>query len=196
MGEKKNLEAENELYKGAFRTPFALLVGGPLGVVANAAYTALKVKDEIKREDDHKKFIASIGTDMPTPQQIKHAEQKAEEERKQKKLTDMEFLKSEFDNAEDPSFDDFFSLTYDGNGYLKESFRYFGFLWIDSYHHVGGRTSYLPVPDFIKKYKKCLEEGAIENKYKFMNDNVMATYCFLSDKKYYLTGMNKKAVIK
>jgi hypothetical protein len=50
--EGKNLEALDEAYKGIFRTPFALLLGGPAGVVINAIYSAIKVKNEIKEAND------------------------------------------------------------------------------------------------------------------------------------------------
>lgn len=50
--EEKNLEALDEAYKGIFRTPFALLLGGPAGVVINAIYSAIKVKNEIKEAND------------------------------------------------------------------------------------------------------------------------------------------------
>ena len=48
--EKPNLAARDEAINGVLRTPIAFLMGGPAGIIANAAYTALKVHYENEQQ--------------------------------------------------------------------------------------------------------------------------------------------------
>ena len=107
----KNLEAQNEVYKGLFRTPFAFLLGGPFGLAVNTTYTAIKVKNEIKGEIDHKKYLESIVKHTPT---LKEYYDKLDKEEKEKEKTQKLLV-------------DFFYLEFQNGHYVNEDEKYFMF---------------------------------------------------------------------
>ena len=115
----KNLEAQNQIYRGIFRTPLAFLFGGPVGLIANTIFTASKVKDEIEREEKHKEYIESLF--VKTVSQKEYLENKKVERINNDNLKNdnINYLKDEFINSEDLSFDDDFCFRYYGNDILR-----------------------------------------------------------------------------
>ena len=162
---KKNLEAENEIFKGIFRSPFSFLIGGPCGFVANAIYTIIRTHDEIKQNEQHKEFINSQFCPMVDIKEIEENKiienAKLNEARKQIAT----WLYNEFGAAEEICLD--------------KSYYYFRFLSKDKLFHGNKQKSCIRfgvtskdyvgycyhIEDFIKYYKKDLKENNITKKY-------------------------------
>ncbi len=189
---KHNLESKNEIYKGVFRTPFAFLLGGPIGFISNIIFTAYKSKDEIKREEEHKKYIDSIYLKQSTLREYK--EKKAKEKKRTNELisNNIEYLKCEFRGSKDFSFTKGFHVSYlNTKDFLNEN-KFYKARFILNYGIGSENTwvgSYYPIDDFIVKYKNDLNAGNILEKNTFYNNNVRATYGYKTNNEYIFTGM-------
>ena len=165
MGDQKNLEARNELYKGAFRTPFAFLLGGPAGVILNAVYTGLKTGSEVK---EHNEFLEKMESERKE-YEAKKAETIAKIEAEEKIYADV--------------YDDFckgtnikrdyirrFDTTGDYNWYKMEA--YLEMILTDNGSGIteGKHLGYMyRMKEFCKKYFEDKE-----------NDNIKAMLWFMA----------------
>lgn len=186
----KNLEAIDQGYKGIFRTPFAFLLGGPVGLIANAAYTAYKVNDEIKTEAQHKEYLKSLGS--PNQKTLKDFYEERERKKnleKQKENEMIDYLKNEFIDSEDISFDDEFHFRY----ITSDKFTYKDQHYEAIFHYkdllFGWKGKYLPTEEFIDKYNNDKKSGIITEKQKFYNNKVRATFGYKTEQGYFFTGM-------
>ncbi len=187
----KNLEAENEVFKGMFRTPFAFLIGGPVGVIANTIYTSIKAKEEITQNELHKNFVSS---------QFQKVQKLDEylEEKKNNSLSDtlrwkslIDYLSNEFDNSEDISFNDGSSIVFCTKDKLpkrKNHYRVIIRYGNDIFNSFG--ADYLPENEFVEKYKEDKKNNKICNMYKMYNNNINMTFCYQAGSNYYCTGMH------
>ena len=100
---QKNLEAQNEIYKGLFRMPFAFLSGGPFGLLANAAYSIYKVKMEIGREKAFEEWLDTQFVHEKSYHEKMFEFKENEEKKKNDKIHKLLFLNNVFKDADDPT---------------------------------------------------------------------------------------------
>lgn len=187
----KNLEAENELFKGLIRTPLAFLVGGPTGLIGNFIFTALKADKEIDRENKHKEYVKAQYKKIKTPDEYRLDENQKKKAKGLLYNNQINFLKNEFRDSEDISF-----AEWSGAKYLtKEVFTY-----VNRRYRVSIRcgsnfmmdsigATYLPEDEFIAKYKEDMANNNIIKKYKLYNNDVRVTFCYTTLYDNYCTGM-------
>lgn len=111
----KNLEAKDEIYKGIFRTPFAIIFGGPFGVIINSIYTALSVNHEIVEAENHKKYISSMNKPRKSLREMRIEEEIQNKKRNEKINIDTKYMMRCFEDAIVPKIFNynFTSDTYD-----------------------------------------------------------------------------------
>ena len=180
----KNLEAENEIFKGIFRTPFAFLFGGPTGFIANILFTAWMADDEIKRENAHKEKLKEMGV-IGDPDIFKVGREVMNNQKKlynDVKNDQLSYLKKEFNECEDPSFADCFNIRFHKKAteaLHKERHYAASITYGDNYIDNTCGASYLPENEFIEKYKRDRLNGNIIKKYKFYNNNQRITFGYM-----------------
>jgi len=198
MSKKKknrNLEAENEVFKGIFRTPFAFLIGGPTGVIANAAYTAFKANDEVKQEEERKKKWDSQFVDVEeNGRKIKEQKRTEEEKKSNERKANIAYLRNEFDNCEDISFGEWFKCNCIYHKKIDYNYDLEKQLYRVSIRHTLNESfgaNYLQMSEFIEKYKSDLENGIIEKKYRLYSKKAYVRFCYKIKNKnyeYYCSG--------
>ena len=188
----KNLEAENELFKGVFRTPLAIMFGGLIGFLYNAIYTGARVNYEINREINHKEYLKSLGIDGETDICKKGREKRVAEEKQIaiNKHNTFLYLMREFEDGDDYSFDEGCRIQYR----CKERFTHANKHYTAIIHIGYGIDKmwggqYLPEDEFIKKYEYDLANGNVKQKYKFMNNKVRGAFGYKTEDGFWFTGM-------
>lgn len=173
----KNLEAQNEIYKSIIRTPFAVLLGGHLGLIANTIFSIFNVRHEIKREEEFKswlnnQFIKETSFDIKQEKYHQEKNQKME-----KSSNNIDYLANEFKNACNPQ--DVFNCYFTFNNKFSKNFAnsaYFSFIPKKSiingvYYSIKEFIGeYYPLDQFIEIYKSDLNSNNIERMYR-LNDN-------------------------
>lgn len=201
MSEKKNknLEAENEAFKGAFRTPFAFLFGGPVGVIANIIYTIFKAHDEVKQEEKRKEWWnAQFVNVEENGRRIKEQKRLEADKKVSERDSNIAYLRGEFDDCEDISFDEWFKckcIFYKNIDYNYDLEKQLCRVSIQYTLHESFGAKYLPMSEFVEKYKSDLDNGFIEKKYKLYGKKAHVRFCYkIKDKKYeyYCSGYNIK----
>lgn len=186
----KNLEAIDQGYKGIFRTPFAFLLGGPVGLIANAAYTAYKVNDEIKTEARHKEYLKTlVAPNQKTLKEFYEERERQKNLEKQKEIEKVEYLKSEFSDGKDISFDDGFHFRYITDDKFTYKDRYYEAIFHYKDPLFGWRAKYYPIDEFISMYENDKKAGNIIEKNRFYNNEVRATFGYKTNQGYFFTGM-------
>lgn len=185
----KNLEAKDQIYRGIFRMPFAFLFGGPIGIITNTIFTTVKVNGEINRENQHKKYIESIIETSAT--QKKYIEERKSEDKriKENKIKNIDFLKEEFYNCEDISYDSNFHLTYFGKEKLLYESKHYKARFSNGNLNDSWIGNYLPIQEFIKKYQTDCTNGNVIKKYRFFNNKIRATFGYKTVDGFFFTGM-------
>lgn len=180
---KKNLEAENEIYKGLFRTPISFLLGGPYGLFVNTLYTIFRGKSEIQKEEEHKRFIESQFKQTVDLTQVHHMKEKEEEKAKEVERSLYDILLQEFDECEYVSKDDknyWFQYHSKYNVYNKKPQKC-SLLYGKFFNKKSVGWCY-EIDEFYNRYLKDKTNNNIKEKYRFVDHTV----CFL-----YITNSNE-----
>lgn len=171
---EKNLEAGDQVLKGVLRTPLAFVMGGPVGLVVNAAVTAANAKYEIDRENEHKKYLESL-----KPKHSTFEEVEARHNQRQKLIDE---IKESFMSAIKFGRDDC-HINSSRNKYCEMSPK------VDAPHPEWVWTGDSNIPEDGVSY--CLKDFYnIYNKDKndpsMVKYNLFGTYCYKVNSKPYL----------